>query len=174
MKTTNLNRHPMNARQRGFTLMEVLVTMLVLGVGLLGLASLQAQGMKFNHDAHVRSQATTLATAIMDQMRANRANATAYTQNPDPNLNCNPSVAGVAMDLRCWHNSISGDPDTGLENVLPSATGTIAANGTMFDVTIRWVDRETQTQTECAALPAREWDSGAGLCRTTQIWTFMP
>lgn len=154
--------------------MEVLVTLLVLGVGLLGLASLQARGLKFNHDAHVRSQATTLASAIMDDMRSNRANAALYTQNPDPNLDCDRSVAGIAMDLRCWHNSISGDPDTGLENVLPSATGTIAANGAMFDVTIRWVDRETQTQAQCAALPSHEWDAGAGLCRTTQIWTFMP
>lgn len=149
--------------------MEVLVTLLVLGVGLLGLASLQARGLKFNHDAHVRSQATTLATAIMDDMRANRASAALYTQPPDPNLTCQPSDsedASVAKTLRCWHASIS--------NVLPSGTATIAANGALFDVTIQWVDREAQTQQQCLPPRSHKWDAGAGLCRTTQIWTFMP
>ena len=41
----------------GFSLMEVLIAMLVLAIGLLGLASLQAQSLRFNHDSYVRSQA---------------------------------------------------------------------------------------------------------------------
>ena len=56
-------------RERGFSLMEVLIAMLVLAIGLLGLASLQAQSLKFNHESYVRSQATILAYEIMDRMR---------------------------------------------------------------------------------------------------------
>lgn len=49
-------------RDGGFSLVEVLVALLVLAIGLLGLAALQAQGLRFNHDAYVRTQATNLAT----------------------------------------------------------------------------------------------------------------
>lgn len=64
----------MNSRPQGhagFTLLEVLVAMIVLGIGLLGLASLQAQGMRLNYESQLRSQATILAYDITDRIRAN-------------------------------------------------------------------------------------------------------
>src|SRR5262245_8151399 len=81
---------PMMRSCRGFSLMEVLVAMLVLAIGLLGLSSLQAQSMKFNHDAFVRSQATILAYDIMDKMRA------------DP---------GSGPDYEAASELLAGDPD---------------------------------------------------------------
>jgi type IV pilus assembly protein PilV len=56
----------------GFTLLEVLVAVVVLSVGLLGLASLQVNGLRFNHSAYMRTQATLLAEELADRMRANR------------------------------------------------------------------------------------------------------
>ena len=47
--------------QSGFSIVEVLVALFVLSIGLLGLAALQAQGLRFNHDAYVRTQATNAA-----------------------------------------------------------------------------------------------------------------
>jgi len=58
---------------RGFTLLEVLIAVVVLAIGLLGLAKLQTFGLHANHDAHLRTQATLLAYDITDRMRANRA-----------------------------------------------------------------------------------------------------
>ena len=55
--------------QRGVSLLEVLITVLVLSVGLLGLAALQATGTKFNHGAYLRTQATALAYEMSDRMR---------------------------------------------------------------------------------------------------------
>ncbi len=55
----------------GFTLIEVLIAMLVLAVGLLGLAGLQATSLRNNQSAYNRSQATQLAYDLADRMRAN-------------------------------------------------------------------------------------------------------
>jgi type IV pilus assembly protein PilV len=55
----------------GFTLIELLIAMLVLGVGLLGLASLQAKSLSNTQLAYNRSLATELAYDLADRMRAN-------------------------------------------------------------------------------------------------------
>jgi len=60
------------SNSKGFSLLEVLITLLILAVGLLGLAGLQAQSLRFNHFAYLRGQAATLAYAMADRMRANR------------------------------------------------------------------------------------------------------
>lgn len=67
--------------QKGATLIEVLVAMVILSIGLLGLAGLQATSIQSNQGAYYRSQATILAADITDRMRANRkaARAGAYT-----------------------------------------------------------------------------------------------
>lgn len=69
------------AAQRGMTLIEILVAIVVLSVGLLGMAGLQLKGMQVNQGSAYRWQAAMLAEDIADQMRADRANAlaSAYT-----------------------------------------------------------------------------------------------
>ncbi len=58
-------------RQSGFSLMEVLVTVLVISIGLLGLAVLQAQALKNNSQAYVRTQAVLRGYDLAERMRAN-------------------------------------------------------------------------------------------------------
>jgi len=60
-----------HARTGGFTLIEVLVAVLVLALGLLGIAGLQAAGMQMNNSAYLRSQAAILAQDMADRARAN-------------------------------------------------------------------------------------------------------
>ena len=93
-------------REHGFSLIEVLVALLVLAIGLLGLAALQAQGLRFNHDAYVRTQATHLAYDIIDRMRANNTNVAAYTA-ADTGAACNPLVSSATMDLNCWYRGLA-------------------------------------------------------------------
>lgn len=57
---------------RGFTLIETLVALLVLSIGLLGVAALQLTSLRSNTSSSYRSQATFLAYDIADRMRANR------------------------------------------------------------------------------------------------------
>lgn len=67
-KTTTRNRR---RNHSGFTLIEVLVTVVVVSIGLLGLAGLQINGLRANLSSEARSKATLLASDIIERMRAN-------------------------------------------------------------------------------------------------------
>jgi len=145
-------------RQRGLTLIEVLVAVLILGIGLLGIAGLQVRGMQFNHSAYLRSQASILAYDMLDRMRANRkqAEATAsYARNfgeskPSakecykPDVSCSPADI-AAFDLREWITLV--------ESTLPDADGAISfaevSGVRIYSVDIRWRDnRDTDVPYE--------------------------
>ncbi len=61
------------SRWLGFSLIEVLVALLVLSIGLLGLAALQTTGLALNHQSYERTQAVLQAYDIIDRMRANKS-----------------------------------------------------------------------------------------------------
>ena len=122
----------------GFTLIEVLIALLVLSIGLLGLAALQSATLQFNHSAYLRSQATNLAYDMIDRMRANRQAALngAYDGNfAAPAPACGAVVAGGAavadIDIAAWRNALACS--------LPAGTGfvAVAANG-VTTVSVRW------------------------------------
>lgn len=60
-----------NRNQKGFTLIEILITVIVLSIGLLGLAGLQISGLRANISSEARSKASILANDIAERMRAN-------------------------------------------------------------------------------------------------------
>lgn len=79
-------------RQRGFTLIEVLVALMVLSLGLLGLAALQTVGLKYNNQSYQRTQAVLQAYDIIDRMRANKDNnATVNATYDNVSLSSQPS-----------------------------------------------------------------------------------
>jgi type IV pilus assembly protein PilV len=91
-KTTG--KHP-----NGFTLIEVLITVLILSIGLLGLAGLQVSSMKSNHSSYLRSQATILAYDIIDRMRANPNAVTATVTNYVNKAAATPSAVAACTSV---------------------------------------------------------------------------
>jgi type IV pilus assembly protein PilV len=70
--------NPCRAAQRGFSLLEVLITFVILGVGLLGLTMAQARMQRADFEAYQRAQALVLLSDIVDRMNANRGAAGCY------------------------------------------------------------------------------------------------
>lgn len=103
---------------QGFTLLEVLIALVVLSIGLLGLAGLQSTGLRFNQSAGMRTQATQLAYDMSDRMRANMTavNAGSYLGSssavPTAVANCHnttgcTSANMAADDLANWHLAVT-------------------------------------------------------------------
>lgn len=125
-------------RHSGFTLIEALVALLALSIGLLGIAALQLNGLRNNLSASYRSQATYLAYDILDRIRANRRNRTAYQID----LGSPAMPTDVASrDLNAWK--------TNLATTLPQGNGTVTvdpADDTVIIVTVQWDDSRGQDQ----------------------------
>jgi type IV pilus assembly protein PilV len=121
-------------------MVEVLVALVVLSIGLLGVAALQLTSLRSNHGSAMRSQATFLAYDIIDRMRANRAGALGglYTIA----LGANGTAGTVAGDdLVAWKQNIARTlPAIDNAGVAVPADGSVTRNGEIFTVTIRWAD----------------------------------
>jgi type IV pilus assembly protein PilV len=131
-----------NARrpQRGFTLVEILVTLVVISVGLLGIAALQLTTLRGNQESYVRSQASVLANDIMDRMRANplAVRRGEYVVELNETESVNPRAAA---DLTAWQASI----DQLLPGGIDTAAGMIVRDGNVVTVTIQWRERPEGT-----------------------------
>lgn len=125
--------------ERGATLIEVLVTIVVLAIGLLGLAGLQVTSMQSNHSAYYRSQATILAYDVSERMRANRTVALGGSYDVDfPSPSNSHSVNGnqAARDRAEWLNALA--------DTLPSGTGKVERNNNLITIHVRWNDTRGQ------------------------------
>lgn len=148
-------------------MVEVLVALLVLSVGLLGLAALQTTSLKYNTESYFRTQATYLAYDILDRMRANSLGVTGGSYDVP-----NSGVAATAMSstASCGSASCSTSDlakyDLGqwyirMSQVLPGSaipTANLATitrtAGNQVTITINWVERDIlQTQTWTVQLP---------------------
>lgn len=121
--------------QSGFTLIEVLIAALVLSIGLLGLAGLQAVSLRMNHGSYLRVQASNLSYEIADAMRANRNSAEEY----DSGFTGTRSAATDA-DITTWNNRLA--------SLLPSGSGTIEVSDNIATITVTWDETRIEENME--------------------------
>lgn len=126
-------------RQHGFSLIEILIAVLVVSVGLLGIAGMQVYSLKSNQVAYMRSQAAIMAYDITDRMRANREAAMAGKY--DITL-----AAGSASGGGLAANDVDGWLQT-LADAMPSGDGAVAVNNAngIATITVEWLDDREQT-----------------------------
>lgn len=136
---THIPRRPRRL-ERGMTLIEVLVTLVLISVGLLGVAALQLTSLRGNQEAYVRSQASALAGYILDRMRANPQAFRAGAYNVAFNAT---GTAGTTAgnDLSAWQNEINRLLPGGNANAAGSIA-TVAGSPNIVTITIRWSERQ--------------------------------
>ncbi|MBI3148882.1 MAG: type IV pilus modification protein PilV [Betaproteobacteria bacterium] len=123
-------------QERGFTLLEVLVSITVLAIGLLGVAALQGVGLRASGSAHYRTQAAWFATQIIEEARAHRASVVGGAADVvDPSLAAVPCGSTPATTIGVWRARIACS--------LPAGQGAVNYNAITqrLQVTIQWDDQ---------------------------------
>jgi len=145
--------------EQGFSLIEGLVTLLIIAVGLLGIMGLQLNALRNTHSASIHSQAAIYASDMIERIKANNAIAKTGSYNVAAGAAGGGVVAGSAancvsaactaielasFDVSEWQQSLSDN--------LPLGQGEITLAGTTLNITIRWDDdRDGDTGTACPA-----------------------
>ena len=128
-----------HAPQRGFSLTETLVSLIVISVGMIGIAAMYGQGLGASRTALYRSQAVNLAADMADRIRANRTATTAYEgaaadRNCDPGDNKDCSAAEMAAhDLWLWTSQVAAQ--------LPAGAGSVSVDTTTpptYTISVTW------------------------------------
>jgi type IV pilus assembly protein PilV len=137
-------------------MIEALVALGILAFGMLGLAFMQIQAMKFNTDSYARSQATVLAYDIMEKIRLNRMQAASFKDTPTGT--CDGTKATVANEVKCWHDMVA--------DILPQGTAIITEPSTgTFQIQLQWRERLARNI---------KTSTGSTGLNQTQTWLFRP
>ncbi|MCP5330911.1 MAG: type IV pilus modification protein PilV [Pseudomonadales bacterium] len=141
-------------RQQGATLIEVLVSLLILAIGLLGMSGLQTVSLRNTQSAYLRTQASLNSNDIVERIRANLQGveagsydgaAGAVTASCNTTAGCTPAQL-AANDIAEWKAALAADLPSGAGTVCADSTpedGTAAASacdglGTLYAVKIWW------------------------------------
>lgn len=139
--------------QRAFSLIEVLIALIIMSVGMLGIASLYVQSMQAGRTSLFRHNAVTLAGDVADRMRANPTAGNVYTgagannRCIDGGVNCS-NVQMAAQDIFGW--------DQQAVDTLPDGFVTITFDDTVnppiYTIAITW-DEPGRQQNYTVATP---------------------
>ena len=178
------DRHLLNS-QRGATLMEVLVAVVVLSVGLLGVAGLQTTGINAGNGAFYKTQASVLAADMADRIRANPQAQNAYTPGLTPfdtgssaipgdpgclSTGCSPAAL-AQYDLHQWSQYFLDNDDDG-QPVLPEARGVISRGiNDEFIVSVLWRQRRISETAHAQTTQCSVPDQAAEIvCVEMRFW----
>jgi type IV pilus assembly protein PilV len=158
-------------RECGFSMLEVLITIVIIAFGLLGIAGLQARLQLAEIESFQRGQAVVLLDDMVARLNANRRNATSYdgaAVGTGSTLDCSAPSPGTTQDLCDWNNALLGASETKAGGTCTSAdssgcigamigargciTNTLTTNPREFVVAVVWqgiTPTATPTSTTC-------------------------
>ena len=129
--------HSSKNRQQGFGLVESLVALVVISVGMIGIAALYGQGIGASRTAFYRTVAVNLTADMADRIRVNRIAGDAYADDEadngcDEGDECNPAEM-AAHELFRWNAQVQGQLPGGESEILfnPGTPPT-------YTITVRW------------------------------------
>jgi type IV pilus assembly protein PilV len=135
-----------NYRPTGFSLLEVLISLVVLSVALLGTAQLTAASLKSTNTAYYRSQATVLADDIFDRMRANIIAARVPNQHYNIDAGSSGPVLAAPAGSMAFYDCTEWT--TNLAAALPEGKGTVNVDPAgVATITIQWHGTDTDPVT---------------------------
>lgn len=144
-----------HGRQLGFSLVEVLVAVLIVGVGILGVAGLQVVSLQQNRSALLRAEALQIGNDILDRMRANPLTnyaPVALDDAPPDATNCVTNAcdrsAMAEYDIAQWKCSVNSNDDSdvpyeictsfGIAGSLPGGAASISKSNGVHEVIVEW------------------------------------
>ncbi len=172
-------------KQKGVSLLEVLISVLVISVGLLGLGGLQLYALKGSNDAHFRTTASLLAADLGDRIRINPEGVAlgkyVLTESDSTSI-CNDKPDGTSIKRCTGANTCSAtelasfdlfqiacgvkngsNQSLGMKNLLPSATlsincGTASCNsGIEHIITFKWVQTNSRGVSDASNVRSLTW-----------------
>ena len=139
--STALATHAYGRSSAGFSLVEAMVSLIVISVGMIGIAALYGQGLSAGRTALSRTIAVNLAATMAENIRVNRLGQAAYAGAAADN-NCDPAGGGgvdctpaqmAAHDLFLWNADVAAQ--------LPNGVGAVTfVDGTPpnYTITVTW------------------------------------
>lgn len=160
-KVNNIN-FP-SARERGFTLLEALLGFLILSIGMLGIASLQAVSLKAGKTSVYGSVAMMKVDELFESMRANPTALSTY-EGGGANTGCSVNACNAAQlaqeDVYFWKQNIkAGLPDDATTIVTVTAATPPSKMATV-DVTVSWNERSK----DAASGVTKTYTTRANIC----------
>ena len=136
------------ASEAGFSLLEVLIALVVLSLGVLGIAAMQTLALTGSQGGYLRTQAVLQAYDMTDRMRANPDGVGSGFYNSIP-YTLGSSVVCTSCTPEQIRDNDHNSWNTRNANLLPNGKGTVTSiNTTDFDIAITWDDRSNPQATQ--------------------------